>query len=306
MVYLPRDFIETGAGLIFAVVDPLIEDGKVLCFLRYGREGKLSTGEGNAWLSEHQPAYLHHSTRLDAPLHAVPVADIRAHHRPRERVRALLTQGPGGPIEEKLLRLLDLLMENGQSPDCLGVTGSLLIGRQSEASDLDMVIYGREHFFGLRAWVRQLMAAGRLGELDQAAWREAYDRRGCELGFEEFLRHERRKGNKGMIAGTKFDLALIVEEAQTEPHAVWRKSGSARIRARVLDDDRAFDQPARYLIDHPEIGEVLSFTHTYVGQAQTGEIIEAAGMMESSDDGRFRLIVGSSREAPGEFIRVLA
>jgi predicted nucleotidyltransferase len=58
------------------------------------------------------------------------------------------------------------------------------------------------------------------------------------------------------------------------------------------------------VIGHAEIGEILCFTHTYVGQALTGETVEAAGAVEACDDGRKRLVVGSSREAAGEFVRV--
>jgi len=305
--YLPRDFIETAEGLVFAVVDGLPEDGKVLSFLRYAAAGKVSTDAANALLRERHPHYLHHSARLDARLHAVPIVNVRRHHRPRAKLREILAREPVDAVEAKLQRLVALLVEGGLPVEAVGVTGSLLIGRQTPGSDLDLVVYGREHFFRARAMVRALVEADRLGDLDADAWREAYRRRGCELDYAEFLRHERRKGNKGMVEGTKFDLALIAEgDALPGPPAAWRKTGQALIRARVLDDARAFDQPARYLVDHPDIAEILSFTHTYAGQAQTGEWIEAAGAVESSDDGRQRLVVGSSREAPGEFIRVLA
>ncbi len=303
--YLPRDFIETAEGLVFAVVDGLPEDGKVLSFLRYGVTGKVSTEAANTLLRERHPHYLHHSRRLDAKLHAVPIVKVLRHHRPRARVREILAFGAQDAIEQKLLRLLRLLISGGVPTEALGVTGSLLIRRQTPSSDLDLVIYGRENFFLTRRRVGTLIEEGQLDGLDEEAWHEAYQRRGCELSYEEFLRHERRKGNKGMMAGTKFDLALIVEDDELEPPAIWRKTGSAVICGRVMDDSRAFDQPARYIIDHPHIGEIYCFTHTYVGQALTGERVEAAGAVESSDDGRQRLVVGSSREAAGEFVRVI-
>lgn len=305
---LPRDFIETFEGLIFAVVDRTPENGRVLAFLRYVPQGsvhrKVSTAEANLLLREYHARYLHYSTRFDAHLHAVPTADIRRHHRPRERVQDLLKNGTNDPIEAKLLRLLAKLTAEGLASECLGVTGSLLIGRQNPASDLDVVIYGRAHFLQAREAVCRLTARGELEELDAESWRETYDRRGCALGFEEFLRHEKRKGNKGAIAGTKFDLALVGEETRSEP-VRWRKMGRTKIRARVLDDTHAFDQPARYRLDHPELREVVSFTHTYVGQARVGELIEACGSVEESGDGFERLVIGSSREAPGEYIRVV-
>lgn len=305
MKYLPRDFIETEEGLIFAVVDGQPEDGKVLSFLRYVSEGKVSTDRANAELRERHPHYLHHSTRLDAKLHAVPIVKVKRHHRPRQRVRELLESGPADAVEEKCVRLLRLLMDGGLPVESMGVTGSLLIGRHTPASDLDLVIYGRENFFKARSRVRLLIISGELQDLDEDAWRDAFDRRGCELGYGEFLWHELRKGNKGLIDRTKFDLALIVDDEEPPPHRGWRKTGAAVIRAKVLDAAYAFDQPARYPVDHPEIGEVLSFTHTYTGQALAGETIEASGAVETSADGHRRLIVGSSREALGEYILVI-
>ena len=73
----------------------------------------------------------------------------------------------------------------------------------------------------------------------------------------------------------------------------------------VIDDKQAFDFPARYLIDNEMTPEVISFTHTYVGQAQKGETIEVAGAIEcDSASGQRRLVVGSTREAIGEYIKV--
>ncbi len=305
MSFQLRDFIETTEGLVFAVVDGAVEDGKVLCFLRYGPYGKLNTAAANALLRASYPCYLHHSARMDAVIHAVPVERIHRHHQPRERLLEILAHPTQDAIEGKLLRLLKLLMDGGLALDSFGVTGSLLLGCQTLDSDIDMVIYGRDNFFRALARVRELVKAGLLDELDAVAWRDTYERRGCELSFEEYLWHEGRKGNKGVIEGTKFDLALNVETSEDEPQSAWFKTGPALISGRVLDDARTFDYPARYPIDHPEIAEVLSFSHTYVGQAKTGETIEVAGNVETSGKGRKRIVVGSSREALGEFIRVL-
>jgi len=47
---------------------------------------------------------------------------------------------------------------------------------------------------------------------------------------------------------------------------------------------------------------VLSFTHTYSGQAQIrGEVIEASGVLEQHGDEQW-LIIGTTREAKGEYI----
>ncbi len=308
MDFFARDFIETHEGLVFAVVDPQVEGDRVLGFLRYapraGRLAKIGTDAANRLLQSHFPRYLHRSARLQAELHGVPLDSIHRHHRPRDRVQDLLRHGPADPLETKLLQLVGLLAKAGVSTESLGVTGSLLIGRQTATSDLDLVVYGRDAFFRARAAVMHARAEGTLDELDETGWCDAYQRRGCSLDFEDFVRHERRKGNKGALEGTKFDLALV-EECRTPDTERWNKRGALNLSARVLDAAEAFGHPARYWIEHSDISEILSFTHTYVGQALAGERVEAAGIVEESESGMKRLIIGSSREAPGEFLRVL-
>lgn len=309
MKVLPRDFIETGEGLVFAVVDPVLENGKVLCFLRYvpdvlrtGRLRKLDTEAANDYLDLHHPAYRHHSARLDANLHAVPTRSIRHHHLPRQRLENLLRFGPTDALEGRLCRLVRLFTAGGIDPAELGVTGSLLIGAQTPESDIDLVAYDRRSFLSARDLIASALADGRFGELDDRAWRQAYRRRGCALGFDEFVWHERRKANKALFEGTKFDLTLVLAMPE-QPAAMWRKRGNLTLRARVLDASAAFDTPALYRIDHPEIPEIVVFTHTYVGQAQAGEMIEAAGQVECDSRNRRRLVIGTSREAPGEYLR---
>ena len=50
---------------------------------------------------------------------------------------------------------------------------------------------------------------------------------------------------------------------------------------------------------------VLSFSHTYSGQALAGELIEARGVCEEHDGEKW-LIVGTTREARGEYIRSIS
>ncbi|HQJ62015.1 MAG TPA: DNA polymerase subunit beta, partial [Methanothrix soehngenii] len=73
----------------------------------------------------------------------------------------------------------------------------------------------------------------------------------------------------------------------------------------VTDCEFAFDSPAIFRLDHPEVKEILCFTHTYAGQALPGERIEAKGVLEETANG-LRLVVGTTREARGEWIRSLS
>ena len=303
----PKDFVETREGLVLAVVDGQIEQGRVLGFLRYRREGgqpvKLQTDQANAWLAAHHPALLFDSPRLAARLHGVPVDRIARHYRPRERAEELMVTPARDALEAKAQRCMDLFRQGGIPLARLGITGSLLIGAQHPASDLDFVIYDRDAFHRAREVVRDAIGAGDLAELAANDWHEAYERRGCELSFDDYLWHERRKLNKGLCDGTKFDITLVADAAEP-PEAPVRKLGRLSLTAEIIDASQAFDFPARYRLAHPGIREVLSFSHTYAGQALAGEWVEISGQLEETGDGGRRIIVGSTREAPGEFIRV--
>ncbi|BBL72226.1 hypothetical protein [Methylogaea oryzae] len=304
---LPRDFLETEEGLLFAVVEGGLEEGRALCFLRYRREGgawrKLGTDAANALLTASHPHYLYYSASRDARLHGVAMERAIVHHRPRRRLAQLMATAGGDAVESKLRRLLALLASAGVDLHCMGVTGSLLIGAQRPDSDFDLVVYGRAAFFRVRQAVADLLRAGRLEPLSDALWRESYGRRGCDLDYDDYLRHERRKYNKAVFEGVKFDITLTGEEI--EPPQICRKQGPATLTARVIDAHGAFDHPARYQLDHPRIRQALSYTHTYAGQAWAGETVEIAGQVEQAADGGLRIVVGSSREAPGEYIRVV-
>jgi hypothetical protein len=73
------------------------------------------------------------------------------------------------------------------------------------------------------------------------------------------------------------------------------------IEAVVTDASLAFDNPAIYEVSHESVSRVLSFTHTYSGQARAGETIEACGVLEQHGSECW-LIVGTTREARGEYI----
>lgn len=309
IIYQAKDFIQTREGLVFAVVEGGLEQGKVLCFLRYQWQGeawkKLATDAANQLLEEQHPHYLFYSTVKSAHLHAVSVADITIHHQPKKQLQQILAKHRPDKVEQDLIDLCQLFLTQGMPLDNLGITGSLLIAAQNPQSDIDIVVYGRGNFHKLRASLMHLLDARKLEHLDEQAWHESYRRRHCDLSYADYVWHEQRKYNKALINQRKFDLNLLVEEPVTDS-AVYQKQGAIIIRALVADAQYAFDYPAKFLLDHPDIAEVLCYTATYTGQAEAGEVIEVAGQVEQPNTGRQRIIVGSTREARGEYIKVVA
>lgn len=307
-MFSPKDFIETAEGLLFAVVSPELEQGKALCFLRYVNDGgqwrKQATDAANAFLRRRHPDYLHYSPVLDADLHAVALDRVVKRHQPRRRFLEIMQADRLDPIESDAALLGALLARQGVALDALGITGSVLIGMQNAASDIDLVCYGREAFQSCRAAVWRLIENGCLQELGEADWREAYRRRNCSLTYEDYLRHEKRKFNKALVNGRKFDISLVVPDEAPAP-AVFQKIGAITLTCRITDATRAFDYPAVYRIDDETIDAIVCFTATYAGQAFAGEWVEVAGMLEQNAKGERQIVVGSSREAHGEHIKVI-
>jgi predicted nucleotidyltransferase len=308
MKIFSKDFVETAEGLIFAVVEHGLEQGKALCFLRYVYEHsgwkKIETEAANNLLQQHYPEYLHYSAVLDANLHAVCTDRIVKHHQPKHRLQEILDANCLDNVERDLLQLCQLYANHDLDLTQLGITGSILIGVQNPRSDIDLVCYSREAFHQCRAITRELIGKGILQELNSKDWEQSYQRRSCALSFDDYVWHERRKCNKAVVNGRKFDLNFIDHTKYIKP-VTYQKCGEITLQCKVNDDAYGFDYPAEFKIDHLDIDSVVCFTATYTGQALSGEMIEVSGVLEQSEDGVKRIVVGSSREAHGEYIKVV-
>jgi predicted nucleotidyltransferase len=307
-MYCSKDFIETNEGLIFAVVAQGSENGKVLCFLRYIKRDfrwvKVSTEQANAFLEQNYPDYLHYSSVLDAYLHAVVIEKILKHHRPKQRLQEILMKKQSDIIEDDLFQLCVLLQKAGLDLSEMGVTGSLLVGVQKKGSDIDLICYQRHVFHQCRFIIRDLIQQDKLQELNDNDWWESYQRRSCDLSLMEYVWHEKRKTNKAIINGRKFDLNFVDNLLHT-PAINYQKCGAITLQCIITDDIHAFDYPAEFKTDHECYGTIVSFSATYTGQATKGETVEVSGLVEQTKEGLKRIVVGSSREAPGEYIKVI-
>jgi uncharacterized protein len=307
-MFFSKDFIETSEGLIFAVVAHGTEKGKALCFLRYVRDNhewkKVTTEPANAFLKQYHPDYLHYSSVLDAHLHAVAVDRIVKHHQPKQRLQQIMQGKQKDAVERDLFVLCDLLQQHGLDLTQIGITGSLLVGVQKKSSDIDLVCYGRAVFHQCRTITRELIEQGYLQDLNDDDWQESYQRRSCELSFADYVWHERRKTNKAVINGRKFDLNFINESKNSEAIS-YQKCGAIKMQCTVIDDTHAFDYPAEFKVDHEQFDAIVCFTATYTGQAIKGETVEVSGIVEQSQLGVKRIVIGSSREAHGEYIKVI-
>ena len=299
-----RDFFETKQGWIFAVADYNHPHG-LRSLLRYVPDSK---GEREADGRHYRKMDFDDSfdfLRRERPdwvkdLHVVPEEDVQRLYRPSEGLKRVAER------DQRVKKIASVLARNGVPWTEMGITGSMLMGLQGPTSDIDFVVYG-PWWWKARETLAKAKALGEVQELDEATWRKIYSKRRPEIGFDEFVLHEKRKGNRGMISGTYFDLLFTrswSEIGVARPAGSRQVLGRRKIKARVTNADFSFDSPAIFKVDHDEVKEILCYSHTYAGQANPGETVEAAGALEEGADG-LRLVVGTTREARGEWIRSL-
>ncbi len=295
-----RDFIITNEDWIFAVADYCHDEG-IRSVLRYvpdpqGSRGKLKKyrkydfDDAFRFMRSARPEWV-------KDVHIVPWEHVKQILAPNERLPFIVKEN------QKVRKIVDTL-KVGVTPDKMGVTGSLLAGLQNESSDIDFIVNGSSWFTARNIIAQAKKEKDPITEISDRMWHEIYNKRRPDLSFEEFLVHEIRKGNRGMVEGTYFDLLYVRDWEDIVPCIRGIDTSAATIVARVTNSDFSFDSPAIYKIDHPEISYVLSYTHTYAGQAIEGEVIEARGMVEVAGNMK-RLVVGTKREPKGEWIRSL-
>ena len=104
------------------------------------------------------------------------------------------------------------------------------------------------------------------------------------------------------------DIALSGREpadiAREQYMAATLQSLSGRYK-KILFVCGLYHYPAIFKIDHEQFEAIVSFTATYTGQAVKGETVEVSGIVEQTQLGVKRIVIGSSREAHGEYIKVI-
>ena len=298
-----RDFFITQAEWIFAVSDYFHPHG-IRSTLRYvpdekgerqmngKRYHKYDFDDSFDFMRKHRPEWVE-------DVHVVPEEQVKRILSPNDAIKHLVA------TDSRIAAIVNVLEKAGVPRSHMGVTGSLLPGLQNETSDVDFVVYGKYWFIARDAIAEEKKRSGPIEDLSMEMWERIYKKRIPEISFEEFVVHEERKGNRGMVEGTYFDLLFVRDWEQIkEPLARGKDIGTMRIEATVINADLAFDSPAIYKVMHPEIDHVLSYTHTYAGQALPRELIEAQGTVERIGKKK-RLVVGTSREPKGEWIRSL-
>ncbi len=333
-----REFIYTKEDMFFAVNSYFNPNDRIFSSLRYipcekgnrMRENKRyckigDTEKSYEYLRKNFSDYLFDCRVTNIEQQGVPKKSIVRIFKPEERLDEIV-RDPKDELENKLSRIALEFEKHGIPMDKMGISGSLLVKLHDKDSDIDFVVYGHDNYEESRKILKQItMKRDTIKDLTNKLWIQAYKKRIKDdtLSFQEFLFYERRKNNKGMINGTYFDILYTRDWDEIEGKygdLVFHPTGEILIEALVLDSKHSFDYPAVYEVGDVKIlefnkanykidlnvSQVVSYTHTYAGQAFSGEKIIARGRLEhvSGVKDFHRVVIGTTREALGEFIKV--
>ncbi|MFZ0441995.1 MAG: nucleotidyltransferase domain-containing protein [Methanobacterium sp.] len=330
----PRDFIYTTDNLFFATTTYLHPDDRILSFLRYipDKDGdrslnnkkysKVDSNQAYKYLGDNLPDYLFDCEITNVKMMAVPLKKVSKILQPIDRLREIMEAQKRDKLLDKVVKLAEIFHEyTGISYNKMGISGSILPGLYNpDVSDIDFVIYGlKNHRNAMKAFEEIKKENGILKGIEGEYWKKLYRKRikDSSLTYEEFRWYENRKHNRGILDGTLFD--ILQTRDWDEIHGTYGATryepmGTIEIDCTVTDSLAAFDNPAVYKVDDvniiegPEIPikELASYTHTYAGQVREGERITARGKLEKvvGEKISYRLVVGTTRESIGEFIKL--
>jgi predicted nucleotidyltransferase len=325
-------YLHTVEGLFFAVKGLVHPPDRFAACLRYAPDPdgeRQSQGvryrrlyhfpEQEALLRDRYPDYLAFDPMCGVTLQSVPRGCVARVYDPRVRLDELRGQSSRDPLAGDAVAFATLLERAaGIAPHAVGISGSLLIGLHTTASDLDVTVYGKETGWAVQRSLRRILDAGDHPELSRLAAqgvRALYAERVADtrMGFDDFVASERHKVNQGVFRSRPYFLRFVpAPDEIAEQYGDYRYSpaGRAELLATVSEASESLFTPCRYAVDEihfpggqgpAAVREIVSFRGRFCEQAEAGDRVLARGMLERVEprDGRaawHRLLLGNEVE----------
>jgi predicted nucleotidyltransferase len=277
-----KDYLITKDDLVFNVIGYDHASDRATANLKYVQNRKWTAGYQSAvaFLRAENPA------NIDASgLIAVPHDTVAQIHRPQEGLCRIRSRSRRSHLEQTAIELAEECSEFLEIPlERFGVTDSLLWGRGTNDSDVDLVVYGSHN------------AAIVLDRMEALFDRPEFER----LTIDNFTRGTiprgidiqalcRRKFNKGLYRGVRFSLRAVRDYEEIEQCKPYREEGTAEIVARVTDNSESLFFPIIYRLDCGF--EAMSFLMHHEALFRVGQRLSTRGNIERGE--RNRIVIGS-------------
>ncbi|MCW4034416.1 MAG: hypothetical protein NWF03_03545 [Candidatus Bathyarchaeota archaeon] len=321
------DLIESVDNIFFDVKGIVHPPNRVVAFIRYipDKEGSRQKGDKKyskyysldkryKLLKEKYPQYLVNDPVFNTTLCEVPIEDIKHHHQPAEGLQKLRTKDILDEAENASLRFMEILQEKANVPwSQLGVSGSVLINLHTEASDIDLIVYGTKTGHKVAQTMKTLFEdkTSPIKTYDKNGLKELYDFRSKDtnVSLEDFVRTDSRKISHGTFMGKDFFIRFVKnfdEISEQYGSIIYKPQGRAKIKATVTDDTESLFTPCSYKLDNVQIlegtkvdniEEIVSFRGRFCEHARNGEVVVAEGKLEllqqQGKHDHYRLLLGS-------------
>ncbi len=265
------------------------------------------------YLKEKHPEYILQCPVRNIEISWVPKNRVKKYYNPQERRREIKKE-PRDSLEEKLLRLTDLLEETASCDDAFGVTGSILTKTHNPAfSDIDLTVYGREESYRTMKALTDLKEESKkikgISSQEKGEW--IIHRLGkYKLKAEDLMKIAERRWNYGYFEGTYFSIhPTRTDEEITENYGdnTYHRIGQATGTAVISDSSESIYLPAVYKVSDSEpsgVSEIVSFEGLYGGLFDIGDRIEYNGILEevTGKNPHQRIIVGGAG-SPDSYIK---
>ncbi len=303
MRFREGDFLETVENLIFDVKGVCHPPDRVISYVRYvpdvkgdrKREGasyrKLyELEERDDFLKENFPQYVYFDPVFHRHLQGVPLSFVKKRFDPVEKLSELLNTRKNG-LEDSTVQLAQLL---DIPVKVIGVSGSVLVGLHTMASDIDLIVYGREYCLQAYDTLKNLRGKGVIHELDpERAKKKAEFRWGSAT--EELVKIEKKKILHGLFRGRDYFFRFLHSEYMEYGSAQYFPLSRATVRGKILDDGEALFTPCCYEVDSPVVSRIVSLRGRFCEQVKKGDIITAQGTVEkvvTRREGYYQLMLG--------------
>ena len=311
-------FVKTIDNLIFEVKGVVHPNDRIIAYIRYVPDNVSSKSisgfrkiydlhEREEYLKKYHSEYLWFSEAHGRILQAVPHERVMKVLDPVEHM-AIIRES-SSKLSIATSNLVDLLLEyTGIDKKNIGVTGSQLVGVAREASDIDLIVFGKimcdKFYRRLSESYDEIPGLERYqGEL----LNEHVDFRWGDLAmYQDALREiEKKKVLQGIFTGHQFFIRLVKHRQDINEsfgQMVSKNLGITEVQCKIIDEQNSIFTPCSYQVESlglPELKQVVSYRGRFTEHVSINQFVNVRGRLESlvdtCTDERFQqLVLGES------------